>query len=217
MPSSRQRPILFSAARRTERETTSAADFMSTLEPRPVRPWDLAGWNTSIPMTKSAAWLTGCDACSPEKPTNPNIGYVTPMANIAGFAPVPSLFEIPMGISSSGTEPVPTFTTASFSSNRFAITPSNWREWSISGPLSFRRLSSRLMTMQDEERRRIAREIHDGLGQELAAAKMILDGIHVQGPFADNSPGVRGCQRISRSCDQASANHFSSSPSAATR
>ena len=31
--------------------------------------------------------------------------------------------------------------------------------------------------MQDEERRRIAREIHDGLGQELAAAKMILDGI----------------------------------------
>jgi PAS domain S-box-containing protein len=40
-----------------------------------------------------------------------------------------------------------------------------------------RRLSTRLMTMQDEERRRIAREIHDGLGQELAAAKMILDGI----------------------------------------
>jgi signal transduction histidine kinase len=40
-----------------------------------------------------------------------------------------------------------------------------------------RRLSGRLMTMQDGERRRIAREIHDGLGQELAAAKMILDGI----------------------------------------
>jgi len=40
-----------------------------------------------------------------------------------------------------------------------------------------RRLSARLMTLQDEERRRIAREIHDGLGQELAAAKMILDGI----------------------------------------
>jgi PAS domain S-box-containing protein len=40
-----------------------------------------------------------------------------------------------------------------------------------------RRLSSRLMSLQDEERRRIAREIHDGLGQELAAAKMILDGI----------------------------------------
>jgi len=42
---------------------------------------------------------------------------------------------------------------------------------------ALRRLSNRMMTMQDEERRRIAREIHDGLGQELAAAKMILDGI----------------------------------------
>jgi PAS domain S-box-containing protein len=46
--------------------------------------------------------------------------------------------------------------------------------------VELRRLSSRLMTMQDEERRRIAREIHDGLGQELAAAKMILDGILVK-------------------------------------
>ena len=45
-----------------------------------------------------------------------------------------------------------------------------------------RRLSGRLMTMQDEERRRIAREIHDGLGQELAAAKMILDGIIAKDP-----------------------------------
>jgi len=50
-----------------------------------------------------------------------------------------------------------------------------------------RRLSSRLMTMQDEERRRIAREIHDGLGQELAAAKMILDGILAK----DSSPSMQ--------------------------
>src|SRR6266478_2400209 len=41
---------------------------------------------------------------------------------------------------------------------------------------ALRRLSSRLMTMQDEERRRIARELHDSVGQELAAAKMALDG-----------------------------------------
>jgi PAS domain S-box-containing protein len=39
---------------------------------------------------------------------------------------------------------------------------------------SLRHLSVRLMTMQDEERRRIARDLHDGLGQELAAAKMVL-------------------------------------------
>jgi PAS domain S-box-containing protein len=50
-----------------------------------------------------------------------------------------------------------------------------------------RRLSSRLMTLQDEERRRIAREIHDGLGQELAAAKMIMDGILSK----DSSPSVQ--------------------------
>ncbi len=37
-----------------------------------------------------------------------------------------------------------------------------------------RRLSGRLITMQDEERRRIARELHDGLGQELVAAKLLL-------------------------------------------
>ena len=40
--------------------------------------------------------------------------------------------------------------------------------------MALRRLSGRLMTLQDEERRRIARELHDGLGQELAAAKMML-------------------------------------------
>ncbi|HVN17989.1 MAG TPA: PAS domain-containing protein [Dongiaceae bacterium] len=53
--------------------------------------------------------------------------------------------------------------------------------------VALRRLSNRMMTMQDEERRRIAREIHDGLGQELAAAKMILDGILVK----DSSPGMQ--------------------------
>src|SRR2546421_8965656 len=40
-----------------------------------------------------------------------------------------------------------------------------------------RKLSGHLMVTQDEERRRIARELHDGLGQELSAAKMMLDGI----------------------------------------
>jgi len=37
------------------------------------------------------------------------------------------------------------------------------------------RLSVRLMSLQDQERRRIARDLHDGLGQELAVAKMAVD------------------------------------------
>jgi signal transduction histidine kinase len=57
-----------------------------------------------------------------------------------------------------------------------------------------RRLSSRLLTLQDEERRRVARELHDGLGQELSAAKMIIDGIS-----SDLSPESKD-----RAADQAS-------------
>jgi len=43
-----------------------------------------------------------------------------------------------------------------------------------------RELSVRLMTMQDQEHRRIARELHDGLGQELAVAKIVLDSALLQ-------------------------------------
>lgn len=40
---------------------------------------------------------------------------------------------------------------------------------------SLRRLSGRLMELQDEERRRIARELHDSIGQCLTAIKINLD------------------------------------------
>src|SRR5579859_973125 len=41
--------------------------------------------------------------------------------------------------------------------------------------VALRRLSVRLLRVQDEERRRIARELHDSLGQDLTAAKISLD------------------------------------------
>jgi signal transduction histidine kinase len=40
---------------------------------------------------------------------------------------------------------------------------------------ALRRLSARLLRVQDEERRRIARELHDSMGQYLTAAKINLD------------------------------------------
>jgi len=51
-----------------------------------------------------------------------------------------------------------------------------------------RTLSSNLIATQDDERRRIARELHDSLGQELSAAKMMTDKIVImnRSPEAKN-------------------------------
>ncbi len=43
------------------------------------------------------------------------------------------------------------------------------------GEASLRQLTSRLLQMQDEERRKFSRELHDSLGQYLAGVKMSLD------------------------------------------
>ena len=45
-----------------------------------------------------------------------------------------------------------------------------------------RHLSLQLMRVQDEEHRRFARELHDGLGQSLAGAKMMVDGLVTGNP-----------------------------------
>lgn len=50
--------------------------------------------------------------------------------------------------------------------------------------LELRCLSDRLIAAQDEERRRLSREMHDGFGQELAVTKMALDKI----AFSDDCP-----------------------------
>jgi signal transduction histidine kinase len=57
---------------------------------------------------------------------------------------------------------------------------------------ALRRLSVKLLRVQDEERRRIARELHDSLGQDLTAAKISLDMLAQDN--ATNSAHLRDAQ-----------------------
>jgi PAS domain S-box-containing protein len=57
-----------------------------------------------------------------------------------------------------------------------------------------RRLSGRILTLQDEERRRIARGLHDSLGQYLAALKMNLDCL--PNPTNEQSKLISDCSDI---------------------
>src|SRR5439155_12176566 len=43
-----------------------------------------------------------------------------------------------------------------------------------------RRLSARLLQLRDDERRKFSRELHDSIGQYLAAAKMVLSSLPVE-------------------------------------
>lgn len=66
---------------------------------------------------------------------------------------------------------------------------------------SLRLLSHRLMRLQDEERRRIARELHDSTGQELAALRLHLDRIAAAGPLPEKTLAlVREAEQICQSC-----------------
>jgi len=50
-----------------------------------------------------------------------------------------------------------------------------------------RRITARMLNIQDEERRRIARELHDSIGQTLAALKMTLSALSNMTPAAASS------------------------------
>ena len=67
---------------------------------------------------------------------------------------------------------------------------------------SLRQLSQRLLKLQDEERRRIARELHDSTGQCLAAVKMNLDTVKKEagklGPAARKA--LEGSLSLSGKC-----------------
>ena len=56
------------------------------------------------------------------------------------------------------------------------------------------RLSVKLLRVQDEERRRIARELHDSLGQDLTAAKISLDMLAQDNP--GDSVHLRDAQQL---------------------
>jgi PAS domain S-box-containing protein len=58
-----------------------------------------------------------------------------------------------------------------------------------------RRLSGRILQLQDDERRRIARELHDSLGQYLAMLKITLDR-------GEQSKAGSGAQEIFEQCSQ---------------
>ena len=62
-----------------------------------------------------------------------------------------------------------------------------------------RELTTRLLQVQDDECRRIARELHDSAGQYLAAIQMNLNAIEREGP----SPAASHAKRISDSIEMA--------------
>ncbi|HEY1263504.1 MAG TPA: CHASE3 domain-containing protein, partial [Terriglobales bacterium] len=60
-----------------------------------------------------------------------------------------------------------------------------------------RRLSGRLLQLQDAERRKVARELHDGVGQYFSALAMCLDGLNQDGlPAETRRKLVRDCVDI---------------------
>ncbi len=68
---------------------------------------------------------------------------------------------------------------------------------------SLRRLSLHLLRTQDEERRRIGRDLHDSLGQTLSVLKMKLDSL--AGSVATNKPAsliqnIAACSNLTEDC-----------------
>ncbi len=64
-------------------------------------------------------------------------------------------------------------------------------------------VSSRLMRVQDEERRRIARELHDGLGQELGAIKLMLaQMVEEKSASSKDSLALEGSDLVDRAIQQ---------------
>ena len=61
---------------------------------------------------------------------------------------------------------------------------------------SVRRLSAHILGAQDAERRRLARELHDGVGQLFAGIKMEMDMLKKEGPAQAAPEIVDSCRRM---------------------
>ena len=66
----------------------------------------------------------------------------------------------------------------------------------------FRHLSGRLLQLQDEERRKIARDLHDSTGQDLVALALTLRQLHASLPPSSRKLRklVSGCQAVADQC-----------------
>jgi PAS domain S-box-containing protein len=64
------------------------------------------------------------------------------------------------------------------------------------------RLLRRLVVAQEDERRRIARDLHDGLGQRLTALRLILEGLDGHAAGAGQPSGIAGALEILARIDQ---------------
>ena len=69
----------------------------------------------------------------------------------------------------------------------------------VASEQNLKALSDRLLTIQEDERRRIAREIHDDLGQALTALKMDIGGLLANFQGSEATRAVR--DRITRTLD----------------
>ena len=71
---------------------------------------------------------------------------------------------------------------------------------------AMRMLSGRLVTAQEEERRRIARELHDEIGQILTVVKINLESLREPARLASATAGIDTCvQNVDRAIQQARA------------
>jgi Signal transduction histidine kinase len=61
---------------------------------------------------------------------------------------------------------------------------------------SVRRLSGRLLSLQDEERRKVARELHDSIGQYFVSLKMNFEMLRMQLPEGEREKTLADCEQL---------------------